>query len=64
VEQAALNAATDSPLPVKALARKAGYRPGSYFSEAVTHLCRLGKLARYPDGVALPPGSGAETYRP
>ena len=54
VEQAALNAASLSPTPVKALARQAGYRPGSYFSEAVTHLCRLGKLARHPDGVCLP----------
>jgi hypothetical protein len=51
IEQAALNAAEEQPLPVKALARKAGYRPGSYFSEAVTHLCRIGKLVRVPDGV-------------
>jgi hypothetical protein len=51
VEQAAFDAAADKPIPVKALARKAGYRPGSYFSEAITHLCRLGKLVRLPDGV-------------
>jgi hypothetical protein len=51
VEQAALDAAEAKPLPVKALARKAGYRPGSYFSEAVTHLCRLGRLVRLPEGV-------------
>ena len=51
VEQAAFNAADDKPMPVKALARKAGYKPGSYFSEAVTHLCRLGMLVRVPDGV-------------
>lgn len=51
VEQAAFNAAEEEPLSVKALARKAGYKPGSYFSEAVTHLCRLGKLVRVPDGV-------------
>jgi hypothetical protein len=51
IEQAALDAAEEQPLPVKALARKAGYRPGSYFSEAVTHLCRIGKLVRLPDGV-------------
>jgi hypothetical protein len=51
VEEKALHAAEDTPLPVKALARKAGYRPGSYFSEAVTQLCRLGKLVRVPDGV-------------
>jgi hypothetical protein len=54
VERAALNAASTSPTPVKALARQAGYKPGSYFSEAVTHLCRLGRLARRPDGVYLP----------
>jgi len=54
VEQAALKAADAKPLPVKALARKAGYRPGSYFSDAITHLCRLGKLVRLPDGVCRP----------
>jgi hypothetical protein len=51
VEQAAFDAAEDMPISVKTLARKAGYKPGSYFSEAVTHLCRLGKLVRVPDGV-------------
>jgi hypothetical protein len=51
VERAAFDAAEDNPISVKALARKAGYKPGSYFSEAVTHLCRLGKLVRGPDGV-------------
>jgi hypothetical protein len=51
VEQAAFDASEDQPISVKALARKAGYKPGSYFSEAVTHLCRLGKLVRVPDGV-------------
>jgi hypothetical protein len=51
VEQAALDAAEKEPIPVKALARKAGYKAGSYFSEAVTHLCRLGMLTRTPDGV-------------
>jgi|SRR5262245_38545052 len=51
VERAAFNAADDQPIPVKALARKAGYKAGSYFSEAVTHLCRLGMLVRVPDGV-------------
>jgi hypothetical protein len=51
VEQAAFQAADDKPIPVKALARKAGYKPGSYFSEAVTHLCRIGMLMRLPEGV-------------
>jgi hypothetical protein len=51
VEQAALDAADDKPMPVKALANKAGYKSGSYFSEAVTHLCRLGMLTRTPDGI-------------
>jgi hypothetical protein len=51
VEQAALDAADDKPKPVKALAIKAGYKPGSYFSEAVTHLCRIGMLVRLPEGV-------------
>ena len=51
VEQRALDAAESEPLPVKVLARKARYRPGSYFSNAVTQLCRLGKLVRVPDGV-------------
>jgi len=51
VEQAAFDAAGDKPLAVKALARKAGYKPGSYFSQAVTNLCRLGRLIRLPDGV-------------
>jgi hypothetical protein len=60
VEQAALNAATTSPIPVKALARQAGYKQGSYFSEAVTHLCRLGRLARHPDGVCLPALAASE----
>ena len=54
VEQAALDAAEREPLPVKALARKAGYRPGSYFSNAITQLCRLGKLVRVPDGLRRP----------
>ena len=51
VEEAALAAAGDRPLSVKALARKAGYKMGSHFSDAVTQLCRLGKLLRVPDGV-------------
>jgi hypothetical protein len=51
VEQRALNAAENAPYPVKELARRAGYRPGSYFSNAITQLCRLGKLVRLPDGL-------------
>jgi hypothetical protein len=54
VERAALEAAENVPLPVKVLARKAGYRPGSYFSNAITQLCRLGKLVRVPDGLRRP----------
>jgi hypothetical protein len=51
VEEAALAAAGNQPLSVKTLARKAGYKMGSHFSDAVTQLCRLGKLVRVPEGV-------------
>jgi hypothetical protein len=55
VELAALNAADKAPVTVKALAFRAGYKPGSYFSAAVTKLCRLGELIRVPDGVCRGP---------
>lgn len=51
VERNALAAATERPQTVKQLARKAGYRPGSHFSGAVTSLTRRGLLVRTPDGV-------------
>jgi hypothetical protein len=46
VERNALEAATRELTPTAQLAVRAGYAPGSYFSAAVTRLCRLGLLVR------------------
>lgn len=52
VERLALAAATLQPLPVKVLARLAGFEPGSHFAAAVTNLVRMGLLRRTADGVS------------
>ena len=51
VERKAWLAAEATPLPVKALARKAGYPNGSYFSAAITSLVRRKLLVRMPEGL-------------
>jgi hypothetical protein len=54
VERAAVSAATSEFLPVKVLARKAGYVYGSFFRQAVAELIRMGLLERGLGGVRHP----------
>jgi hypothetical protein len=51
VEDAAMKAATDTPVSVKRLATLAGYSYGSYFREAVRALVDRGLLVRVTGGV-------------
>lgn len=51
VQRNAILAATDKPVPMKVLARLAGYKLTSYFRGAVTALVRAGLLRRVPDGL-------------
>lgn len=54
VEQAALDAATKTPVSREKLARLAGYAMNSHFSAAVTALIRRRLLVQGPDGITLP----------
>lgn len=52
VERNAVLAATDKPVPLKVLAKLAGYAVTSYFRTAVTNLVRQGFLRRTADGLS------------
>lgn len=51
MEQSIMDAAGATPVPSKALARKAGVKYGPRFRQAIADLCRAGKLKRTPDGI-------------
>lgn len=53
-ETAILEAAASTPMPVKALARRAGCKMNSHFRATVAKLVRARRLVRTSDGVALP----------
>lgn len=50
VEKAILESASDKPLTIRALARRAGYKFNSYFRQAIADLIAAQRIERRGDG--------------